>query len=99
MDGLTQRHMLDARDGFKALALIPYFACTILIAIKEGGLDFSESHFLDIQLEMGTEVFISEDQYTVLSKSTSSNLKKLKVACQERRLPKQQGPLQNKEKH
>lgn len=70
----SETHMLNIPDGLKALASIPYFACTILIAINVGALIF-----LDVQREVGKEVSISEDQHTVLSKHTIVNL--LMEAC------------------
>jgi len=34
----SDTHVLDAPDGFKVFAPIPYFACTIVTAIKAGTL-------------------------------------------------------------
>lgn len=59
----SETHVLNVPDGLKALAPIPCFACTILAAIRAGALIL-----LDIQVEVGKEVSVSEDQHTVPSK-------------------------------
>lgn len=64
----SETPMLDALDGFKAFALIPNIARTILRAIKAGALISQQaaSWTSSIQLEMGEDLHFSGSVYCAL---------------------------------